>query len=755
MTEEILLTEELFLEFLDPVSAKAYTWKQETESGYASLKFQASFEDDHEKRYYLSFYRDTTFGKNSRRVIFSVKKNKNLNPKIHVDKGSFIKILGTIIQIYQYYKLNDPDGKMSNSYGFQFPDTFAKYMPFLAKVIKRLFKTTPKIRLELYGAVESLDGNTIIYLANTSTSLPLFGGPKADLALIRGEFYMKLTGQTASDKEDEGSEIQGVPPVPKAPAPYMPPAYEPTPVKKASAKATPKYVPSPKPAPEPEAPVGFVPSEYNATIMFFTPDGEWAEFVYAKEDSGSSSFIKGDKAEIFAIYNKGTFEKIKEQFKMNPKGADKIISDVGDYVLILKTNSGKFVGYSIKGAAAGNINFLDPRFEFIKDANSVPVVVKKAIAQNQAASAAKKAVELPVTKADLDQVAKNPYAISIDNLPESYQKILDDASFNLGPIKVRLGEDTSIIGVVDKLEEVRAFFGTLPKDQLKEKMYDISGEVEKVTSKLVKSINTFLEQSEAFLGQKDGHSTGYINSVKIYTGSGYEAINNFLRGKSTGVSSSSQIEERVKSIDEAFSTEGIYLPSKLVVYRGASISIDQIEDMNNMKSVPLTGYASVSLRPATAISFMSGGVSFVELGKATTLKDVSDPNQLDQAYYSSSQGNKILYSINRLDRCLSLALKKISNHPNEEEILLNRGVTVRPRPGKAIQRVMKRETGSSADNGEGIWLARVEIAPKAISESSLALFLLREAIDKFTEAQDALAITQVFLDDYAEFHNLK
>ncbi len=754
MTEEILLTEELFLEFLDPVSAKAYTWKQETESGYASLKFQASFEDDHEKRYYLSFYRDSGFGKNSRRVIFSVKKNKNLNPKIHVDKGSFIKILGTIIQIYQHYKLNDPDGKLSNSYAFQFPDTFAKYMPFLAKVIKRLFKSTPKIRLELYGAVESLDGNTIIYLANTSSSMPLFGGPKADLAVIRGDFYMKLTGQTAANKEDEGSvvddTIQGVPPLPKASAPaYIPPAYKAT--KKAKLKDEPM---DPVVAPSPKTPEGFVPSEFEAKIMFLTPDSEWAGAVYAKEDSGSSAFIKGDSAEIFGLYKKETFEKIKDQFKMNPKGADKIISDVGDYVLILKTNSGKFVGYSIKGAASGNSNFLDPKFEFIKNLDSVPVVIKKEIAQKQAA-AAKKAEELAITKPNLDQVAKNPFAVSIDNLPESYQKILDEASFNLGPIKVSLGEDTSIIGVVDKLEEVRTFFGSLPKDQLKDKMYEISGEVDKVTSKLVKSINTFLEQSGAFLGQKDGASDAYIHSVKIYTGSGYEAINNFLRGKSSGISSTSQIEARVKSIDEAFSTEGVYLPPKLVVYRGASISTDLIEEMNEMKFVPLTGYASVSLRPSTAMSFMSGGVGFTEIGKAVTLKDISDPKQLDQAYYSSSQGNKILYSINRLDRCLSLVLKKISNHPNEEEILLNRGVNVRPRQGKLIQRVMKRETGSSSDNGEGIWLARVEIAPKAISESSLASFLLREAIDKFTEAQDALALTAVFLEDYAEFHNLK
>lgn len=752
MTEEILLTEELFLEFLDPVSAKSYTWKQETESGYASLKFQASFEDDHEKRYYLSFYRDSGFGKTARRVIFSVKKNKNLNPKIHVDKGSFIKILGTIVQIYQHYKLNDPDGKMSNAYAFQFPDTFAKYMPFLAKVIKRLFKTTPKLRLELYGAVESLDGNTIVYLANTSSSMPLFGGPKADLAVIRGDFYMKLTGQTASNKEDEGSvaddTIKGVPPIPKAAPPaYIPPAYKAT--KKAKKDDEFPQTSSPTSGQPFEEPVkvepkasvipdSFIPPKVVSPEKFKSYDGNKpSTAIYATKDSGSSSLLKGQTAEIVGLYHTDEFlmPKVNQQFEIKAQALKQIENAKEFYTLVVKAKNGKYVAFPV-GLEVTFANYVNDKFYFIENSNvKVPEPVKNG----------------------LDKVAKNINAKSIQELPDTYHKILEDASFNLGPIKVSLGDDTSIIGVVDKLEEVRAFFGTLPKDVLKDKMYEISGEVDKVTAKLTKSINAYLDQNSAFLGQKDNDNADYVHSVQIYTGSGYEAINNFLRGKNAnGVSSTAQIEARVKSIDKAFESEGIYLPPKLPVYRGASISTEQIEEMNKMKSVPLTGYASVSLRPHIALSFMGGGVSFTEVVGAATLKDVSDPSQLDKAYYSSNQGNKILYSITRLDRCLSLALKKISNHPNEEEILLNRGTEVRPRQGKLVQRVMKREMGSGdADNGQGIWLARVEIAPKAISESSLAQFLLREAVDKFTEAQDVLALTSVFLDDYAEFHNLK
>lgn len=746
MTEEILLTEELFLEFLDPVSAKAYTWKQETESGYASLKFQASFEDDHEKRYYLSFYRDSGFGKNSRRVIFSVKKNKNLNPKIHVDKGSFIKILGTIIQIYQYYKLNDPDGKISNSYAFQFPDTFAKYMPFLAKVIKRLFKTNPKIRLGLYGAVESLDGNTIVYLANLSSSMPLFGGPKADLSLIRGEFYMKLTGQTLANKEDEGSEIQGVPPVPKAPAPYMPPSYEPTPVK----KATPKYVPSPKPAPEPvkAAPVDephpykapdsdvtvFIPPKFTNPTMFKSKDGNKpSTAIYATQDSGSSSLLKGDTAEILGLYLHDEFimPKVKSQFGINPSALKKIEDSGQQYVLIVKTKSGKYVAYPVDSDVA-NENYMNDKFFFITSSSAKP--------------------SEPPKKSELDKFATNPSALVVNNLPEEFEKILDDAHFNLGPIKISLGVDTSLIGIADKLEETRKFFGSLPKDKVKEQISDISAEVDKVTSKLVSSMNKFFSDQQVFLGDQGQDYANYINSVKIYTGSGYEAINNFLRGIQKGEHTSSTkqtLQNRVNEIDEAFSKEGVRLPRQLVVYRGASASMEQIKSIQEANSIPLTGYASVSLRPSIGLAFMGSGHYFDDL-LIPTMK-VNDPTNTDPVEptnFSSSQGNKILYSINHLDRCLSLLLKKISNHPNEEEILLNRGTEVRSRPGTAIQRVMKRASG---DPESGIWMARVEIAPKAISESSLKNFLLREAVEKATEAQDCLALTSFFLQDYKEF----
>lgn len=743
MTEEILLTEELFLEFLDPVSAKAYTWKQETESGYASLKFQASFEDDHEKRYYLSFYRDSGFGKNSRRVIFSVKKNKNLNPKIHVDKGSFIKILGTIIQIYQHYKLNDPDGKLSNSYAFQFPDTFAKYMPFLAKVIKRLFKSTPKIRLELYGAVESLDGNTIIYLANTSSSMPLFGGPKADLAVIRGDFYMKLTGQTAANKEDEGSvvddTIQGVPPLPKASAPaYIPPAY------KATKKAKVKDEPIAKPFEEPTKvePVKEVPKASNIPDSFIPPKvispekfkskvgNKPSTAIYATKDSGSSSLLKGQTAEIVGLYHTDEFimPKVKQQFGINPVALKKIEDSGEFYTLVVKAKNGKYVAFPV-GIEATFPNYVNDKFFFIENSD----------------------VKVPEpTKSELDKYATNPFAAVVNTLPESFEKILDEAHFNLGPIKISLGADTSLIGVADKLEETRKFFGNLPKDKVKEYINNISAEVDNVTSKLTKSLNVFFSEGKVFLGDKEGEYTNYISSVKIYTGSGYEAINNFLRGKGEQTASTKQsLQNRVNEIDEAFSKEGVRLPRQLVVYRGASASMEQIKSIQEANSIPLTGYASVSLRPSIGLAFMGSGHYFNDL-LIPTMK-VNDPTNTDPVEptnFSSSQGNKILYSINHLDRCLSLLLKKISNHPNEEEILLNRGTEVRSRPGTAIQRVMKRASG---DPESGIWMARVEIAPKAISESSLKNFLLREAVEKATEAQDCLALTSFFLQDYKEF----
>ena len=731
--EQLMLTEELLKEFLDPVSAKAYNYQIETDYP-ATCKFQASFEDEHEKRYYLSFYRDATLGKTARKVIFSVKKNKNLNPKINVDKGSFIKILGTIIQIYQYYKENDSDGKMSNSYGFQFPDTFAKYMPFVYKVIKRLFKTNPKIRLDLYGAVDSLDNATIMYYVNTSSHMPHFGGPKADLSVIRGQFYTSITGETAASVAGEEKAAHAAPAVaPKEVPPEIANLkldVKPKPAAKTVKKAKPVEPVAPieivKATPS-EEPDGWVYPEFTNNEIGTTPLFNQPNRIRMLVNSGSSSLPQGKEANVIGAYKLSTFKQIYAQYKLPENVANKVN---GPLVLIVKPigQEGKFVALSVTVSQLNDSNSSFEYFDFEKGSYPKPVVPEK-------------------PKVDFNYVPKNDSAKTFET-PESFTKALKDIEpVNFGPVKIGFGDDVSVIGVADKLNEVKKFFGNLPPNEVQSVVSDMLGKVEGVQKKLSASINKFLSENSLYYGQGTATPES-VNAVSSYTGSGYGSINSYLR---TGeADSSSNVALRVAQIDAGFAAEGIRFPKDLNVYRGASISEDQIKTLKKFSIIPLTGYASVSLRAHIANSFagVGGYASDMVKGALITFDDEENRN-LPQAEIGSKQGNKIIYSINRLDRCLAIAVKNISQHSHEEEIILNRGTHIKLRPGAKIQKVMNRYNpyGSNVGEDDGLWIAKVEIAPNAVSESSLRAFLLREAVNKFSEAQDAVAFTAFFLED--------
>jgi hypothetical protein len=744
---QLVLTEELLTEFLDPVTAKAYTYQIETDYP-ATCKFQASFEDEHEKRYYLSFYRDPSLGKTARKVIFSVKKNKNLNPKINVDKGSFIKILGTIIQIYQYYKENDSDGKMSNSYGFQFPDTFAKYMPFVHKVIKRLFKTTPKIRLELFGAVDSLDNATIMYYVNASSHMPHFGGPKADLSVIRGPFYTSLTGETAASvSADTKADLTTTP----GAAPYVPEPYK-VPPEIANFKLDVKPKPAAKTVKkakvvEPIAPIEIVkavdPVEPSSTDNGMVhPDitngdiGTKPSFnqpnrIKMLVNSGSSSLPQGKEAVVYGAYKLSTFKQIYSQFKI----PENVASKVGGPLVLVVTPLGKadkFVALSVTASQLNDSNSSFEYFDFNKGMYPKPVVPEK-------------------PKVDFNYVPKNDSAKTFE-IPESFTKALKEIEpVNFGPVKIGFGDDVSIIGVADKLNEVKKFFGKLPENELQSVVSDMINKIDGVQKKLSASINKFLSENNLHYGS-GGATPESINAVTMYTGSGYGSINAYLR---TGeADSSSNIVLRVAQIDAGFAAEGIRFPKDLNVYRGASISEDQINMLKKFSIIPLTGYASVSLRAHIANSFASVGGYSSEMVKGALITFDDDENRKDlpSAEVQSKQGNKIIYSINRLDRCLAIAVKNISQHSHEEEIILNRGTHIKLRPGAKLQKVMNRYNpyGENVGKDDGLWIAKVEIAPNAVSESSLRSFLLREAVNKFSEAQDAVAFTAFFLEDCLE-----
>lgn len=721
---DLILTEELLKEFLDPVSAKAYVYFVEDKLP-ANCKYQASFTDDHGKLYFISFFRDTTLGKNSRKVVLSVKKNKSTTYKVNIDKGSFIKILGTIIQVYQEYKLGNTDGMQTSSYGFYFPDTFAKYMPFVVKVVNRLFKTTPKAKLMLAGAQESFEGSTILYYVNPNSHIPYFGGSKAEAKDIQTEFYFSLIGEPVPKKETDHTPTAAEKSKPEINKPSfkVETPYEP-------GKAAVKQVDTPQQVSQEDKWI-----EPSLTPVNYNFGGKDSRKIRAEVDTGSSSLTKGKEALIYGLYNIETFGKIfKKQFEINDNAAAKVLES--EWALIVKP-----VGTSNKFVAIG----LNDK-ETTKDNSKVSYADEYGNFDEP-------------SKIELSSPSQKLNAHQIQDLPTDFYSTLEKLQIDFGPVKLNLGSsgDTSIIGLAEKIREVQIFFqSNLPPEVIEQQYNSMIYSVSDASMKLSRSINKFLgQQGLFFVGGSS--SPEAIQSVEYYTASGYRPINRYLRGDTGNMNDDTKqnIAEHIQKVDTAFADAGVRFPRNLNVYRGASISLEEIDTLNQSKRIPLSGYASVSLRPDIAYSFGNfGGGKGSKLLRGALLNiglSEDDTENLPDMYVESKRGNKILYSINRLDRCLSLAVDRMSSNSGEDELLLNRGTEINNRPNSRVMKVVN----SSQDKDVGIWIAKVEISPIAISESSMRNFLLREALNKASEAQDALAILTFCLEDIGEALQLK
>lgn len=737
MTDQLILTEELLKEFLDPQLSKFYEYKIETDFP-AACKFQASFLDESGKHYFLSFYRDPSLGKNSRKVILANKKNKNLSFKINVDKGTFLRILGTIIRIYEEYK-ESSDGKMCTSFAFNFPENFVKFAPFIVRLISRMWKTEPKKRLAIYGAAESYQSAMVLLYANVNSTVPYFGGPavtgNAYLETFGGPFYQELAGVHKSTADKVVKKVEN---------PQQPTTTQSMIAKKQASVAQSKLDAPAAPVQQATPGINAHPEHEDASqdgwVEPYKDDdydygGIEATHIRMKVNSGSSSLKVGDEAEIYGVYMNASFETCYVQFGITANAAKSTMQGCSG-VLIVKPNSNpsKYVALKLT-SMTGNTNAM---FWYLDADNKSPEDIEK--------DKKKKEQEL-LTKQISTKVPTNPQAKKVQELPDNYITQLYDGmrDFQLGPIKIDIVGST-IFDLTDKIREIQQMFGKMDPSKIAQNCDSFMSQSMSQNAVLNKIFNNFAKKNGLFL--KDGSDS---KAVTDYTGSDYGSINQFLRfGKVPNYTNEDYVKSKISQIDACFSKNGVRLPKTLKVYRGASISAKDIESLNKMESAPLTGYASVSLSIATALQF--GGLSGTDItslirGQLMAFDD-EKPDDLGEVYFDSKQGNKILYSISRLDRCLSLMLKEVSNYSHEEEILLNRGTEIKVSQGQKVYKVANRYTGAvHVTDNDGIWFARAEVVSDGLIESSLRDYLLREAIQKTGEVMDNLAILYVCLDD--------
>lgn len=233
-------------------------------------------------------------------------------------------------------------------------------------------------------------------------------------------------------------------------------------------------------------------------------------------------------------------------------------------------------------------------------------------------------------------------------------------------------------------------------------------------------------------------------AINYYTGSGYAGMNKALRSGNTDSSFSKDIAH----IDEAYRQYGIKFPKDFVVYRGASISNEELEALQQGKAYEMASYSSASLNPRVGRNF----AKYEAVPALDTMVNGELGAELSNTGINESrQGNKIFMAISGLDQTLSIYIARVSNFEDELELLINRGTFVK-KNGELVH------IHTSKSNKTRAWYGRFRVV-HTTNEGRLVdvLSLLEQVnpeIGEIVDTMDKVGLLQYFiqlqLDDLAE-----
>lgn len=176
-----------------------------------------------------------------------------------------------------------------------------------------------------------------------------------------------------------------------------------------------------------------------------------------------------------------------------------------------------------------------------------------------------------------------------------------------------------------------------------------------------------------------------ISAIHAYTGDTYTMINNALRSKSLERPSSvsdydeNKIVNLVTNINAGFEAKGFRFPRDYVLYRAQGLMQEDIDRLEEGGTFTMYGYTSASGSLDTPWGFMKTGESFSSQFFQTLFKGNPKSN------VDTKLDHKILMSITRLDRTLSLIVEDVSSIPSEREVLINRNTVIRLKPGTEFE----------------------------------------------------------------------
>lgn len=171
------------------------------------------------------------------------------------------------------------------------------------------------------------------------------------------------------------------------------------------------------------------------------------------------------------------------------------------------------------------------------------------------------------------------------------------------------------------------------------------------------------------------------DAIKSYTGSNYSQINGCLRGGDAD----DNTKNRITQADNYFQKHGARLPKHIVVYRGQSILISEMEGLLNGLEYVMHGYVSTSINLSTANGFMGSGVQIQSKNFLTgddTIKVFKTAADLPA---DKTAKIKCMLVITGLDNCLSVVPGSWGQHQGECEVVINRGSRLKIDPSIPIK----------------------------------------------------------------------
>lgn len=198
-----------------------------------------------------------------------------------------------------------------------------------------------------------------------------------------------------------------------------------------------------------------------------------------------------------------------------------------------------------------------------------------------------------------------------------------------------------------------------------------SAVVEDLKQKIIAGFTAVKSKNRQFLEKLADDNFPSCSAIKDYTGSAYGWINKTLRGSDSDEST----KARIKTIDTYFNKNGKRLPKNVVVYRGQSILISEIEGLMKGNEYVMHSYVSTSTNISTANGFMDYPVEGGWLG-GDSGKDIPITAAEDLPADKTAK-IKCMLVITGLDRCLNVAPGEWGLHEQECEIIINRGTRIK------------------------------------------------------------------------------